>query len=850
MQDVSGAAQPRTADLPAPGTTLGRYTIRRLLGVGGMGAVFAAHDPELDREIAVKLLYDPPSGTAPVARLRREATAMARISDPAVVHVYEVGLLDGRSYVAMELIDGESVREWSRRARRSWREVTGVMLAAGRGLVAAHEAGVVHRDVKPDNILMGRRGRVCVVDFGLAASVVDDEPGPRPARGELQSVPWAGTPPYMSPEQHLGLPVTPASDQFGFCVTFWELLFGQRPFENNFASQISTAPSLALAVLDQCISETRGHSDVPRWLQQALRRGLSTDPAQRWASMAELLAAIQRRAGRASRQRRIGLIGAVSALAIAGVGVAVRARPEAPAPPRFGFDDAARVTFAAGCDQQPAFLPDGRTVIYARPAGRASTLHLLRSPGSADVALGAGSAPAVSPSGRLVALLDRGEVAVRSLADPSAPGRRLGVSTSGPSWLDERRLVVGVGEAVIARPVDGGPDRVLGPIPAGNVVRATAVGSNGRIFVTYRADASTAESIVAELLPSGGMREVRRGVLSTAGLRYRASANRIYFVQAMNSRQHHLFSQPADAAVEPTPLVNDTPPTGGFDVTPDGRRLVFSTCSETAVIEKIDPDGVRTPFTARGAWRDTTPVMLDGGRFIFGSTRTGHLQIWLHDPAAGKRPLTGAQSSYPAVSRDQQTLIYTALDPPALRVRSLRDAFPERSLTEGHVDRMARFSSDGATVLFLRPTEAGLRLYRVPLAGGEATPLLPGGVRLFDASPIDDSLAIVVRQAGRDRLQLVSAAGGEARDLPGAELLEPRLRSIRFARDGRSLLVVDEDHVITEIDRVSGRAQVRWRIDGSDRSGINALETDLDGRALIASLTSLEGDLWIADGSF
>jgi predicted Ser/Thr protein kinase len=191
---------------------LGRYLVLRVLGEGGMGVVFSAYDEELDRRVAIKVLSTRAAGgTSGRARIRREAQAMARLSHPSVITVHDVGEVDGDVFVAMELVDGETLGAWLARERPKWRRVLEVFAEAGRGLAAAHAAGLVHRDFKPDNVMLGRDGRVRVMDFGLArGSAAEDEPSPggdaEVARGVdlrlTRSGAVMGTPLYMAPEQH------------------------------------------------------------------------------------------------------------------------------------------------------------------------------------------------------------------------------------------------------------------------------------------------------------------------------------------------------------------------------------------------------------------------------------------------------------------------------------------------------------------------------------------------------------------------------------------------------------------------------------------------------------------------
>ncbi|MBL4686819.1 MAG: serine/threonine protein kinase, partial [Nannocystaceae bacterium] len=239
----------------AIGERLGRFRVLERLGKGGMGVVYSAYDPQLDRKIAVKLLrpdvQDGMGSEAATARLLREAQAMAKISDPNVIVVHEVGVLKGRVFLAMEFVDGGTLGSWMAK-RPSWREVLEVFLKAGSGLVAAHRGGLVHRDFKPENVLMGTDGRVRVVDFGLARSLFDEEVEEHNTRPigeepELDSfnTPLTrtgaimGTPAYMSPEQHLGRPATARADQFSFCVAMWEALFGSRPFRGTSLAELT-----------------------------------------------------------------------------------------------------------------------------------------------------------------------------------------------------------------------------------------------------------------------------------------------------------------------------------------------------------------------------------------------------------------------------------------------------------------------------------------------------------------------------------------------------------------------------------------------------------------------------------
>ncbi len=292
------------ASLPAGflqrGALVDRYVIVDRVGVGGMGVVYAAYDPQLDRKVALKFLVDKQAGSSSSSgreRLIREAQAMAKLSHPNVVAVFDAGTSHGQVFIAMEFVEGKTLRAWLDERRRSWDEIWSVFEGAARGLAAAHDAGIIHRDFKPENVLVEPGGRARVTDFGLARAseaeahrdvAVDSSAttGPLTRTGAI-----LGTPRYMAPEQHLGQPTDEGSDQFSFCVALYEALYRERPFAGE------TIPEIAASVTGGRIREAPRGSSVPRWRRQILERGLSSDPAARWPSMEGLVDALDRDPG-------------------------------------------------------------------------------------------------------------------------------------------------------------------------------------------------------------------------------------------------------------------------------------------------------------------------------------------------------------------------------------------------------------------------------------------------------------------------------------------------------------------------------------------------------------------------
>ena len=295
------------------GVSIGRYVVRNWIARGGMGDVYAAYDSNLNRKVAIKLVRVEDGtgidGVDPKTRLLREAQALATLSHPNVVIIHDVGSYEDRVFIAMEFIEGATVSAWLHAQPRTWRAILKVFIAAGRGLQHAHEANLVHRDFKPENVMVRVDGEVRVMDFGLVRHVGAQETiaaptsvplGPRPMGDDGATAPLVnasavtetgalmGTPAYMAPEQFDGQPTDARSDQFGFCVALYEALYGVRPFSGP------TMPALASNVRAGHIKSPPERSPVPINIWQALRRGLSVKPAERYPSMNELLADLQR----------------------------------------------------------------------------------------------------------------------------------------------------------------------------------------------------------------------------------------------------------------------------------------------------------------------------------------------------------------------------------------------------------------------------------------------------------------------------------------------------------------------------------------------------------------------------
>ena len=322
------AAEPGAGAASTPPATVGKYRLDRVIGSGGMGIVWAAFDPDLERSVALKLLHAESSEPTLRSRLLREARAMARLRHPNVVTVYEVGTDQNRDYIEMELVEGGTLDAWFE-TKPTRAQLLEALLAAGKGLAAAHTAGLVHRDFKPHNVLRGQDGHVYVTDFGLARGQIEDGsevvqlPAPALAidsgkrrRDSVLDSPLTqtgvliGTPAYMAPEQFAGRVPDPKSDQFAFCVTAWEAFTGARPFRGGTLEELEAAARGGVG---------NTTADLPPRIRSVLARGLDPDPEARWPDLPALLTALAESVAAPARPRRKRML----ALALAGSVVAI-----------------------------------------------------------------------------------------------------------------------------------------------------------------------------------------------------------------------------------------------------------------------------------------------------------------------------------------------------------------------------------------------------------------------------------------------------------------------------------------------------------------------------------------------
>jgi Tol biopolymer transport system component/tRNA A-37 threonylcarbamoyl transferase component Bud32 len=646
----------------APEMMLGKYRLDRLLGAGGMGEVWDAHDTDLDRRVALKLLRR--DGRLH-GRQIREARAMARLRHPNVISVFDAATIDGHDVIVMELVEGQTLAGWLARPRKQ-REIVAMLLAAGRGLAAAHAAGLVHRDFKPQNVLVDPRGRAVVTDFGLARAV--GEPGeppldrpsgrdPHALAGALDSPLTAagavlGTPAYMAPEQLAGDSADERADQFAFCVTLWEALCGERPFART-------------------IVVPRGGDRVPRSLRKLLARGLKTDPAERWPSLVALLDAIER-AWR--RPRRIAIAAAVVAVvALGALGVRLLLRP-APWQPAIVDLPA----FEENSDGA-AISPDGTRIAYASDREETGVFRLYVEP------LAGGEARAVTPAGTTVI---------------SPRWARDGASLLAVVF-DNRALRY----RLVRQPLAGGPLQDLGTgvgvDDCGDVLAVADIDNHASRLLLQDSQGRRSEllavhdgyAVVPRCDPSGERIAVMRGkspnqnppldnvvVVDRLGHATQITSGNRSGAAAFTPDGERIVFSGADAAGI---LLFEVPATGGQlrritldhgphlnpDIAPDGRTLIFDRDVALRIAVAGGGGAPLRKLSARQETLNSFVVTSDGNAFIAERLGEGGSEVVVIDPRSGsERPLVAG--AHPFLALDERRVLFQlrGVEPPTLAV--------------------------------------------------------------------------------------------------------------------------------------------------------------------------------------
>jgi eukaryotic-like serine/threonine-protein kinase len=820
-----------------PGSRFGAYEIVGPVGAGGMGEVYRARDARLQRDVAIKILPEGLSqDRSAVARFQREAQAASALNHPHILNIYEVGCVDARDYIAMELVAGETLRD--RIARdRDLASMLDILIQVGDALGRAHEANIVHRDLKPDNIMVTPDGYAKVLDFGLAKLLLrvpdSDAPTVKAGTDETKIGTFVGTAGYASPEQARGEQVDARSDIFSFGCIAYEAVTGERAFRGETALQ-----TLTLILTIEPPPMRKSNARVPAELQRAIAKCLAKDREQRYASMNDAVAALR---GVRERMRDAG----------------VRRLPVL-----------TQLTFDKAIEQFPAISADGARVVFSRDVGKVRKLFMTviseggeepvtdgahddiqaswspdggkllfvrsREPGERiepgdvfgryhggdiwllDLASGKTSLivrdaanPSWSPDGARIAF-DAGLSGPWRIWIADARGRNLAQATIDdtdavhhvrPRWSPDGRHVVFQnleGTKFDIRAADLQTKRMtwvtndytmdLHPVwaPSGDAI----------YFSSYRGGGINVWRIPVDDdgTPLGSMEQVTAGPGHDVDLDVAASGRLVCAILKQNADIWRLPVDPATgaAAGAPEPVIATTRENTRGAWSPDGASLAFSSDRGGAMnLWLLDGAGRTRPIT-RGAGSDYQPNWSpDGKSLAFFSGRGGALDIWRVEIATGETAqLTHGEGVHinPFFSPDGAKIAFQSDRDGRLELWVMNaDGSDARQLTDvGIVGHFMRWSRDGKRIYFRSPTGAKPRTMTVSLDGGDPEPTAPviGGSHM-SLSP-DESMVMDV--VGHRVLWVSPLRDGEPRRVFEFDDADSRIDYPVWSPDGRWIL--------------------------------------------------------------
>jgi predicted Ser/Thr protein kinase/WD40 repeat protein len=688
---------------------LGHYRLLEEIGRGGMGVVYAAHDSKLGRKVAIKMLKS--EGDAKLQRrLIREAKAMAKLAHPNVVSVHEIGEHEDAAFIVMEYVEGPTLRQWLAAAPRSVTEILAVFMAAGHGLGAVHEAGLIHRDFKPDNLMIRNRGQVLVMDLGIArdgsnaftpTTVAldgsDDETVDLTRDGALM-----GSPAYMAAEQFTGAEVTARTDQFSFCVALWEALHGERPFAGeNMATLIDAVTSGR--------TRTAKRSDVPAALRSVLERGLQVDPQARFGSMTALLAALETASG-SRRRTRIRLAwGAALVVGLASIFVGVQV----------GLDRAPSPAVGA-IPVEPSEPEVGDPTGPTGPTGHRQI-----------TTTGTATRPALSPDGNHVVFIDDGglvHVDLRSGATKTLAPRVsevLGLQLSNEGGLVFSARLNGEVGVYRMPSLDAAPVRIDGALP----IFCRFAGSD-RVASFHLTDKvvrlSNVNGWLDAEIPVEGEYEYLRDVACDPGnervavLHLLGETATLKLIDLDGGPARVLFESPVGLS---SPHFDQTGAALYYLATREGQTNLEAT--QVAANDDMPVTRVVVPNIDATAFSRA-----DSGRAAYARTQTVHRGIWrlgaTDSSLEGAERIvdTDAEQVFVAMSPDETQLAYveSRRNLGRLMIHSLSDG-TEREVTRGDRLHDIAWSPDGQTLAFIAQYRGQAHVWTVAAAGGVPTVL-------------------------------------------------------------------------------------------------------------------------------
>ncbi len=843
------------------GAQLGRYIIEERLGAGTAGIIYVAQDPRLGRRVAVKVLNAVP-GEAPDrtrARLLREAKALARVSHAAVVRIHDVGATDDQVFIAMELIEGVSLRRWLEAAPRSTIEVLKVLLCVGEGLAAAHATGIVHRDVTPENIVVSADGRGRVLDFGLARDVSlggathagSAQASTSTAAGTRSHLRTTG---YMAPEQYVGRRSDARTDQFSFCVCLYEALHGHRPFRGDDP----------LALARQTMSRTDGRT-IPAGLERILRRGLEASPEHRYPRMEPMLAALARYAVERRARWRVPAMAAASLL-VAVLGWRAMRQARTPTGGVPGSLARHRQLTFSGDVTSHAISPDGKSLAYFS-GGKfmlseigPGTARILWDPAATGPVV-AQNDPAWAPDGKRLVLSWSDDVRTHSVIvhTGGGPARPLTEYAHQAAWSPDGQRIAFVpnmgadhtvgflsGDGAVLAPVrlqadfeliadlawspqsdrvlvatrrnhgstllridpGGASEERLAEEPAG--IQTVAWRHDGRA-IYYLRDRDDHPQLIELLL---GVDDRPAAVPALHGLELGASLSmsrdgqRLAYSRRSPRSNLHAVTLRGRGDIATRCLTIGTRLLRGLSISPDGRELAFAASDGNAseVFTMAVSGGAAKRLTSIGATVQSTAWSPDGKRLAFTLQRSGTHRVWTIDRSGG--------------------------------------AAREHAATEVGFEPGSLTWAPGAEILYQTP---GNQRYRAlePDASTTRALLGDGQGRVFDPqwSPDRQSLAVLWNGApARRGLWIVRPGEGAERRL-SAEPLMP----IGWSEDGGTVYAQNQGNLVFTIPIQAGTPTPLLTLP-FEAPKLDGVVMTPDAKTFLVLVDETVSDAWLVEG--
>ncbi|MEX1246336.1 MAG: protein kinase [Thermoanaerobaculia bacterium] len=834
----------------AAGARLGPYEILSPLGAGGMGEVWRARDSRLSREVAIKVL--PAAVASDPERLKRfekEARSASALNHPAIVTIYDVGVTNGVSWIAMELVDGKTLRELLASGALPVKRLLQFAVPVADGLARAHEAGIVHRDMKPENVMVGRDGFVKILDFGLvklsSIGSGSGEGSHLPTMTGTSPGVVVGTVGYMSPEQASGEALDFRSDQFSFGSVLYEMATGKRAFQKKTA--IDTLGAI-LNEEPQPIAAT--NPQVPAPLRWIVERCLSKEPEDRYGTTRDLardLATVRDHLSETSgitevapavrrRSRILPAVLSAAALALGLLAGKLLWKGDAPALPRFQ-----QLTFRRGVTWNARFAPDGHTIVYAARWDGKPGFELFstrpESPESRSLGLPPAVILSISSAGQMAFKLHRdgrlGKLAEAPLAGGAA--RELLDDVEEADWSPDGK------QLAVSHYIAG---KIRIEFPIGNVIHESPtriadlrVAPNGK-WITFREGSGP-----IHLLDVSGKEKPRQlgpGVDPVWSL----SGEEIYFLRTGGTlSQTELCSVALSGRVR---TILRLPGTFRlYDISPDGRFLMERVLAHGEIFGRAPGETTERPLS----WLDFSKAsdLSSDGRYVL-IEEPGH-GVYLRKTDGSEAVRLGEGHPRSLSPDGKWALCVTDGSPPQLILLPTGAGRPRTLTTEGfqRFDAAGWFP-DGQRVWF-NASEAGrpARAYAMDLDQGKPRPILLDGVEAAFLSP--DGAIFVAN--GPDGTAFYPAGGGPSRPIPG---LTEGDRPIRWSSDGRALFVAKDSGNSTRVHRLdmaSGHSEFLKELSPSDPTGVLGPPDVLlsaDGKSWVYSYYRDLCDLYLLDG--